>query len=124
MKTDDKLKQIAEEKIKAEEKKKKEGKATQVVIVGFIIMIIGFIVDEGFLILSGAFIGSVGVMVGAWYKEFQYVFKEHHDKKDRAEILSKEDKNQVNRKPSLNKLSDEEREKMYQSVKDYKDGKL
>lgn len=44
--------------------------------------------------------------------------------KDRAEILSEEDENKVNRNPSLNKLSDEEREKIYQSVQDYKDGKL
>ena len=60
--------------------------------------------------------------------------------KDRAEILSKEDKNQVNNlsyderenswqdvegnKDGKNELTDEERKKMYQSVKDYKDGKL
>ena len=60
--------------------------------------------------------------------------------KDRAEILSKEDKNQVDNlsydekekswqdvegnKDGKNELTDEERENMYQSVKDYKDGKL
>ena len=44
--------------------------------------------------------------------------------KDRAEILSTEDKNQLDRQSSLNKLSDEEREKMYQSLQDYKDDKL
>jgi len=44
--------------------------------------------------------------------------------KDRAKILSTEDKSQLDSKPTLNKLSDEEREKMYQSLQDYKDGKL
>ena len=42
---------------------------------------------------------------------------------ERAKILSTEDKSQLDSKPTLNKLSDEQKE-MYQSLQDYKDGKL
>ena len=43
--------------------------------------------------------------------------------KNRVKILSTEDKSQLDSKPTLNKLSDEQKE-MYQSLQDYKDGKL